>query len=373
MSMLAYKISTFTDCVQKTLFPRLEEAGLQLTPKLHRLVEILELLRIEEFVKRPSSHVRGVKPKDRRCLARAFVAFYYYGGNDRNAFCGRLLVDANLRKVCGWEYSNQVPSPSTFCRAFKLFAETTLADSTHVSKVKEWYNDVVVWHSAIDSSAISVRERPAKRPKKDAASPKEKKKPGPRGKDAPPADPVELTRLQRQIDQEPEISLIEIPTVCDWGTKKSSKGKEFHWTGYKLHAGVTERGVPMIGITTSASLHDSQVAIIIMKTIHQRVETVFYDLGDKAYDAAPIRQVSDSLGHCPIIDRKKRRGEMDIIPMEPDRAETYKGRTAVERFFARIKDEVGGDNIRVRGHAKVHAHLMFGLLVIFADQLLRIT
>ena len=373
MSMLAYRISTFTDCIQKSLFPRLEEVDIQMTPKLHRLVEILELLRIEEFVKRPSSNVRGVKPKDRRYLARAFIAFYYYGGNDRNAFCGRLLVDANLRKVCGWEYTNDVPSPSTFSRTFNTFAETFLADTTHISKVKEFFENELVWHSAIDSSAISVREKPIKNLKKDEELPKEKKKRGPRGKDASPAEPVELTRLQSQIDQEPEISLIYIPTACDYGTKKNSKGKVSHWAGNKLHVGVNEYCVPMIGITTSASVHDSQVAIPIMKFIHQRVNTVFYDLCDKAYDAEPIRQVSYSLGHCPIIDHKKRRGEKEIIPMEPDRAETYKGRTVVERFFGRLKDEFGGNSVRVRGYKKVHAHLMFGLLVIFADQLLRIT
>ena len=43
-----------------------------------------------------------------------------------------------------------------------------------------------------------------------------------------------------------------------------------------------------------------------------------------------------------------------------------------ERFNARLKDEFGGNMVRVRGHRKVHAHLMFGLLVILADQLLRI-
>ena len=43
-----------------------------------------------------------------------------------------------------------------------------------------------------------------------------------------------------------------------------------------------------------------------------------------------------------------------------------------ERFNARLKDEAGGKQVRVRGHRKVHAHLMFGLLVIFADALLRL-
>ena len=43
----------------------------------------------------------------------------------------------------------------------------------------------------------------------------------------------------------------------------------------------------------------------------------------------------------------------------------------VERVNARIKDEFGGRTIRVRGHAKVMAHLMFGVLALTADELLR--
>jgi hypothetical protein len=44
----------------------------------------------------------------------------------------------------------------------------------------------------------------------------------------------------------------------------------------------------------------------------------------------------------------------------------------VERVNARINDEFGGRTIRVRGHAKVMAHLMFGILSLTVDQLLRI-
>jgi len=36
-----------------------------------------------------------------------------------------------------------------------------------------------------------------------------------------------------------------------------------------------------------------------------------------------------------------------------------------------LKDEFGGRNVRVRGHAKVMCHLMFGILALTADQFLR--
>ena len=50
----------------------------------------------------------------------------------------------------------------------------------------------------------------------------------------------------------------------------------------------------------------------------------------------------------------------------------YQARTTVERVFARFKDEFGGSFVRVRGAAKVCAHLMFGVLALAADQLIRL-
>jgi len=49
----------------------------------------------------------------------------------------------------------------------------------------------------------------------------------------------------------------------------------------------------------------------------------------------------------------------------------YRERTTVERVNARLKDEFGGD-VRVRGHLKVMCHLMFGILALTADQILRL-
>ena len=100
--------------------------------------------------------------------------------------------------------------------------------------------------------------------------------------------------------------------------------------------------------------------------------TMLYELKDRGYDAKWIRRGAELAGHVPIIDYIKRRGQERARELEPDRAEHYKGRTVVERFNARLKDEFGGDMVRVRGNRKVHAHLMCGLLVILADQLLRL-
>lgn len=372
MSALVERVTTFLDRVQTSLFPALDET-VELTEKLYQLVAILEVLQIERLVAAPSPYVRGVKPKDRRCLARACVAMAFYGGTDREAFRDRVLGDKALRKVCGWMARGHVPSLSTFSRAFRAFAETGLADAVHAVLVQGWRGDDLVWHAATDSTAIPARETPVTRakPALDGEKPLKVKRKKGRPKKGETAPPKEPTRLERQAEQEPEIALLELPTACDVGGKRDSKGNTSYWVGYKFHVSVDEWGLPLAAVTTAASVHDSQVAIPLFKLVQRRV-TVLYDLMDKAYDAAPIHAMSAALGHQPIIDRMKRRGQAPPPPMEPDRAEQFKGRTVAERFNARLKDEFGGLVARVRGPRKMHAYLMFGLLVIFADQLLRI-
>ena len=89
-----------------------------------------------------------------------------------------------------------------------------------------------------------------------------------------------------------------------------------------------------------------------------------------AYCSEEIRSHSRSLGHVPLIDHNPRKGEK--IEFAPHEAQRYKERSQAERTNARLKDEFGGKQIWVRGHDKVMSHLMFGLLVLTADQLMRL-
>jgi hypothetical protein len=107
----------------------------------------------------------------------------------------------------------------------------------------------------------------------------------------------------------------------------------------------------------------------MMKMTSDKV-TYLYDLMDSAYDVSSIWDVSRSLGHVPIIDKNPRRG--DPVPMAPAEAARYRERTAAERLNARLKEEFGGRRVMVKGHKKVTLHLMFGIIALFADQLMRL-
>jgi len=92
---------------------------------------------------------------------------------------------------------------------------------------------------------------------------------------------------------------------------------------------------------------------------------------DAAYDAVQIWEQSRNLGHVPIIDRNSR--GKDIASMAPHKAVRYNERTTVERSNGRLKDELGARCVQVRGSEKVMSHLMFGVIVLFVDQLLKFT
>ena len=105
------------------------------------------------------------------------------------------------------------------------------------------------------------------------------------------------------------------------------------WTG--LGRPMIDRENIIRAFLTSAFLHDSQVAIPMMQMTSQRV-TYLYDLMDAAYDAKKIKEVSQGLGHVPIIDPNPRRGE--AVPLEPAREQRYNERSAVERINSNLKD-----------------------------------
>ena len=115
-------------------------------------------------------------------------------------------------------------------------------------------------------------------------------------------------------------------------------------------------------------MHDSQAAIPLAEISAQRVDSL-YDIMDAAYDDTLIREHSVALNHVPIIDfnpRSKPKPKLD-----PAKAQRYLLRSSAERGFSRIKDGFGARFVRVRGHPKVFAHLMFGILALTAEQLLR--
>ena len=387
---LRQQITQFAHVLQSELFPRLEEELGDLTPTARRLVAALEMMPLARFEPTGRGWV-GRPPKDRLAIANAFVAKAVYGFSLTTQLLEALAKDAQLRRICGWEKPWQVPHASCFSRAFREFAQMELPQFVHEALIRETQKDRLIGHIARDSTAIEARERfpesPAPAPDQKPDSPKAKcKRTGKKGKRGPhkrhkggkpKAALPDDTRLARQREMGLAEMLAELPRGCDIGVKTSAKGYTQHWRGYKLHLDVADGQIPISAVLTSASVHDSQVAIPLATMSTERV-TYLYELSDSAYWARHIADHSRGLGHVPITDPKQVRQKETPFQVRPsnelDAAEKqrYRERTMIERVNGRLKDEYGGREIRVRGAAKVMTHLMFGILALTADQLLRL-
>lgn len=370
------KLSQIWFEVQEVLFPFIEkEIEEPLTDKLKSLVTTLELIRIEEMVRVPN-YWQGQPPKNRKQIARAFIAKAIYNIDTTRALIDRLKISPPLRRICGWQKACDVPHESSFSRAFKEFSKSGLTQIVHASVIKEHMGDKIAGHISRDSTSIDAREKPMKK----IIVVKQKKKRGrPRKGEVRIKEP---TRLERQQSMGTEEMLEDLPKACDVGTKMNSKGYKKSWAGYKLHIDAADGHIPISCVLTSASVHDSQVALPLAELTNHQVSNL-YDLMDSAYDSPIIKKHSRSLGHVPIIDmnprgNKERKQELKaevkrckLLNFQNPADVRYNERSNVERVNGRLKDEFGGKMVRVRGHAKVMTHLMFGIIVLTADQLMR--
>jgi len=378
------RLSRFLADLTQSLFPHLDAVlPSPLTEEHRRIVAILEIVRVEEHVPLYVPSPRGgCPPKDRRKLARSSVVRMALGLSESEDLVNRLQVDRTLRCICGWQEGEKLPSLPTFSRAFDEFAQSNLFDKVHAACVAEYLGDSVTEHISYDSTSVPVRERLPKKAEKPARQKRKRGRPK-AGEERPAPDTRRLQKQQRQTVVE---MLSELPTACGVGVKINSQGHPEYCRGYKQHVAQTDDGIPVAAITTGANVHDSQVGIPLMRLAHKRV-TSCYDLMDSAYDAAEIRAVSEELGHVPIIDANARctgakaeretlgklsfsRLDIDRALVDTDRRRHFNARSSVERYNSQLKDNTGVRMIRVRGHPKVHATLMCGLLVIFADALL---
>lgn len=378
MGKLGQTLSQYWTKIQGSLFPILEEELDPLTEKQQQLIEILELIRIEQYI--PDSFGREGRPlKTRSAIARSYVAKSVYNISSTTALWERLQSDKSLRRICGWENKRHIPSEATFSRAFAEFAETELPQNAHAVVIEKAYpgTDTIVLHNSRDATAIQGREKPVEK-----TVTKQKTAPKKRGRPKKGEVVVkEPTRLQRQLTMTLEEMLNDLPKACTIGSKLNSKGHAEHWIGYKLHIDYADGSVPISAILTSASTHDSQVAIPLATMTAARI-TNLYDLMDSAYYMNEIAAHSRSLNHVPLIDKNVRRDKalaaerkaeakrQEIINFTSPEKVRFRERTTAERGNARLKEEFGGRTVRVRGHAKVMCHLMFGILTLTADQLL---
>jgi transposase len=368
--------------IQGNLFPWLSEQLGPLTEMHEQVITALEVAGVEAFVQ-VWPGLPGRPPHDRAALARAFVAKAVIGLPTTAMLIERLAVDKTLRRLCGWEHRGEVCSEATFSRAFAEFAHSALPSRIHEALIKRTYEDRLVGHISRDATAIEAREKPVKTAPPAASTAARPKRKRGRPRKGEVVEKKEPRRLERQGDMSLAEMLAELPRHCAVGTKRNAKGHRTSWIGYKLHLDVADGDIPISAVLTSASLHDSQAAIPLATMTAGRV-TNLYDLMDSAYDAPEIKAKSIALGHVPIIEPHPRSvpGGKEAMAAEALARRTagyqaaedvrYNARSGAERINGGLKDDFGARYVRVRGHRKVFCHLMFGVLTLTIDHLMRL-
>ncbi len=121
--------------IQHDLMPELKRECGGLTPKLEKLVYILDWVRIEKWSVQTWQGI-GRKPHDRSALANAFVAKAVLGLSTTRALIDRLAVDRALKRLCGFSMWKLVPDEATFSRAFAELAKSKLAERVQEALMK---------------------------------------------------------------------------------------------------------------------------------------------------------------------------------------------------------------------------------------------
>lgn len=343
--------------LQRQLFPMLAEELGPLSELDEQFCQAVSVLDLGPLMRRFAWIENGRPPHERTWLFHAFLAKSIYQFPTTEALIDALRTRPRLRQLCGWASAGEVPSSPTFSRGFHAFAQEQWAQQIHAEVIRRQVGPKLVGHVSRDATAIEAPEKPAPKPVPTPAASKKRGRPK-RGEVRPPAPPK---RLELQPARTLAENLADLPTGCAVGCKRNSKGHQESWIGYKLHLDVVDGDIPVSAVLTSASVHDSQVAIPLAQMTAGRV-TSLYDLMDSAYDAPQIHTFSRGLGHVPIIDPHPRGGEK--IPLAPAQAQRFKERTAAERVNSRLKERYGGRWVRVRGASKVRSHLAFGLLAL---------
>ena len=358
-------ISKYLRYVQKKLFPFWEEELGGLTEKQRKLILILEFLDMGSHL-----YTLGGGPGrpvcDRGAIARAFVAKMVYNLTSVVDLIDSLRGEPKLRRICGFERIKDIPSASTFSRAYEEFSRSEFPQRVQQALLKKYLDSAKVNYISRDSTDIVARE------KIQVNSSRKKKKPakGSRGRPKKDAQKVaqEATRLQKQSGMSSEEMIKDLPRDCNRGYK-TKDGKPYYWIGYKFHVDCIAGEIVISSLLTSASLHDSQAAIPLAALSDRKVKSK-YQVMDAGYDAKEIIKYCLSLGSQPIVEPNPRRGSKDKNSNFPKYLYS-KCRSTCERVFSFLKECFGASIIRVRGHQKVAAHLAFSILALTAWQILK--
>jgi Transposase domain (DUF772) len=152
------QLTRFHHLLQQQLFPLLEGEVGKLSETAKRVVQVLAMIPLRRFVP-VASGWNGRPAQDRYAIACAFVAKAVFNLCTTRQLIERLQSDPQLRSICGWNRSQDIPHESTFSRAFAEFAVMELPQFVHEALIADTQKERLIGHISRDSTAILARER----------------------------------------------------------------------------------------------------------------------------------------------------------------------------------------------------------------------
>lgn len=139
---------------------------------------------------------------------------------------------------------------------------------------------------------------------------------------------------------------------CSITGKKNSKGYMQWRIGYKVHLAVDDFGIPVSYFISGACVHDSKVAVPLMRMARERARFL-YALMDGGYSSSDIVEfTADNMDAVPVIDFK---ADVNGVKeeMDPAKKDRYKARTTVERTNSELKDCFLAPKLFSRGKSSI--------------------
>ena len=264
----------------------------------------------------------------------------------------------NIRRIVGL---SRIPSESVISRRSRELLDVIDVDSMHKAIVSEFYSSRLVCNLSIDSTPIDAREKPIARETLEKMKKGRKKKGSEeeRKHKERKAEKKRLEELARHGDVRQFLSTLE--DKCSLTGKKNSKGHMQWRIGYKVHLAVDDLGIPVSFFVSGASVHDSRVAIPLLRLANERC-TFLYSLMDGGYSSKDIESFVKELGAVPVIDFKADRNGLKQ-EMDPAKKIRYKSRTTVERTNSELKDCFLPPKLYSRGRCSL-LNLQFSVLLL---------
>ena len=374
--------------IQASLFPWLREEVDPLTEALGQLVTTLDVIGLEAFVPEPPRGA-GRPPEDRRALARAFVAKAVLGIPTTKALIERLAVDKPLRHILGWERRSQVPSEATFSRAFAEFAQGDLPDKMHAALIERSLGGRIVGVIARDATEIEAREKPAVKeandkkddpPPPDGAQPP-RKRGRPRKDEATAEARADAPGAANLAERQPNARRTAHSLRCRLQEEQQRLQRDLD----RIQAAYRRRLRPDprllradLGLRSrqsgrhSLDDHDRRAGLLSLRSDGRRLRRRRHSRQERGARPSTDHRSQLSRRHETKAEWAKEVERMKFINIPDPDDVIYDFRTMVERVNARLKDEFGARFLRVRGAIKVKCHLMFGIVALTADQILRV-